>query len=293
MLPRKVGIIGFGKVGQYLADAVLRNPRSQNLLELAFVCDSFAPNTLANSSVVPDELKTYNIDTIEEFKADLIVEVAHPSITKLHGPRLLKSADYYVASTTAFADINTEFAMMQEADRSSGKAIYASVGALFGAHDIQKMDASGKLDQLSIKMTKHPDSFMPVVGTKEYELNESAKFSKKPIELFRGSVRDIAKVFPVNVNTMATAALAGSRTVGFDQTEAVIVADSTLETMIIEVDMRGAPTDNGNPGLVVQSRRENPSVRGEVTGPATMISFYASLLNVAKSGGGQDGIHLV
>ena len=45
------------------------------------------------------------------------------------------------------------------------------------------------------------------------------------MELFRGSVRDVAAVFPVNVNTMATAALAAAHGLGFDGTTAAIVAD--------------------------------------------------------------------
>ena len=187
--------------------------------------------------------------------------------------------------------------MLKEAHKSTGRAIYASVGALFGAHDLQKMDATGKLHRLSVSMTKHPDSFMPLKNTIEYEMNEQAKQiddnpdTYQPIELFRGPVRDIAAIFPVNVNTMATAALAASNTLGFDKTVAVIVADARMDTMIIEIEMQGMPLADGTPGLVIQSKRENPSKRGEVTGKATLDSFYSSLLNAAQMGD-RDGIHL-
>ena len=60
--------------------------------------------------------------------------------------------------------------------------------------------------------------------------------------------------------------------------------------MIIEVEATARQPD-GSPGLVIRSVRENPSARGEVTGPATLHSFFSSLLNAARQGG-QDGIHL-
>ena len=293
MPPRRVGIVGFGKVGRFLAESVLGDVRARGLLELAFVCDPVSPSAVRDAEWLPDACKADTVDAALQRRdgADLVVEVAHPHVTRDHGVRILKSADYYVASTTAFADAATERAMLREAARSTGRGIYCSVGALFGATDIQKMDAGGKLTALSVTMHKHPDSFMPVAGSREHLANEDAKQGSDPVELFRGSVRDIASIFPVNVNTMATAALAASGGLGFDGTQAAIVADPRLDTMIIEVEAAGPPKPDGSPGLVIRSVRENPSARGEVTGPATLHSFFSSLLNAARQGG-QDGIHL-
>ena len=55
-----------------------------------------------------------------------------------------------------------------------------------------------------------------------------------------------------------------------DQKHLVIVADARMDTMIIEIEMQGMPLADGTPGLVIQSKRENPSKRGEVTGKATL-----------------------
>lgn len=294
--PRRVGIIGFGKVGQFLAQSVLTDVRATGLLELAFVCDPVAPGAVQDAAWVPDHCKADSLDAAlssqqSHHAADLVVEVAHPHVSRDYGARILQRADYYVASTTAFADAATERAMLEEAERPTGRGIYCSVGALFGATDIQKMDAGGKLHSLSVTMHKHPDSFMPVEGSREHDMNEAAKTGAVPVELFRGPVRDVAAVFPVNVNTMATAALAASRGLGFDGTTAAIVADPNLETMIIDVEATGPPRPDGSPGLTIRSVRENPSARGEVTGPATLHSFFSSLLNAARQGR-RDGIHL-
>jgi predicted dinucleotide-utilizing enzyme len=272
-------------------EKILNSPRSKDL-ELAFVCDLLSPDAVRTSDMIPETCKTVDLSNFEKFGADLIVEVAHPSVTHEFGARILRTADFLLASTTAFADKVTERVLMQEAHAPSGKGLYVSVGALFGAQDIKNMSDSGKLHALTITMFKHPESYHPVEETNEYMMNERAKtkpYSKS--ELFRGPVREIAAKFPVNVNSMCTAALAAPN-LGMDRTEAVLVADARMETMVIQVDILGLPKADGTAGLSISSRRENPSVIGEVTGPATLHSFYASVLSAAALGD-QDGIHFV
>ena len=75
-------------------------------------------------------------------------------------------------------------------------------------------------------------------------------------------------------------------------TRAVLVADSRLEEMIIEVKACGPDKEDGSPGLRLTILRENPSARGAVTGTATLNSFAASLMRVAKSQPRGNGVHL-
>ena len=120
--PRRVGIIGFGKVGQFLAESLPCGPRAQGLLELAFVCDPVAlphgaasPDWLPAACQAPPDLGAVLQDGCHG--ADLAVEVAHPSVSREWGETILRSADYYVASTTAFADAAAGAAMLREAER--------------------------------------------------------------------------------------------------------------------------------------------------------------------------------
>ena len=141
-------------------------------------------------------------------------------------------------------------------------------------------------------MKKHPDSLFPIEGTDSYKLNEQAKQLSEEVVLWDGPVRDLCTIFPRNVNTIATAAICARNTLGMSKTQAILVADSRLEEMIIEVKARGPPTSEGKPGLRLTVLRENPSVRGEVTGPATFNSFYSSLLRIVKSSPRGNGVHL-
>ena len=141
-------------------------------------------------------------------------------------------------------------------------------------------------------MKKQPDSLFPIEGTESYKLNEQAKELSEEVVLWDGPVRDLCAIFPRNVNTIATAAICARNSLGMSKTQGVLVADSRLEEMIIEVKAMGPPTADGKPGLRLTVLRENPSVRGEVTGPATFASFYSSLLRIVTSSPRGNGVHL-
>ena len=286
----RIGVIGFGKVGQFLVSKIL-DDGAKHGIKLAFVYD-FYTEAVMNSELVPAECKIDSLDNFEQFKCDIICEVAHPNVTRDHGVRILKHCDYMIASTTTFANNETAKSIFAEADRETGHAVYLNAGALYGALDIKKMSDAGKLAKLGVTMKKHPDSLYPIKGTKEFQANEEAKQVEGEVVLYEGPVAGVAKTFPVNVNTICTAALAARTSVGMQGTTAKLVADSRLEEMIIEVKAEGPRKADGSPGLRITVLRENPSVRGAVTGTATLNSFYSSLKRVALSARGVDGMHL-
>ena len=147
---RRVGFIGYGKVAAFLVKKVLTQGMHAGM-ELAFVCDLFAPEVVASSTEIPDGCKINDLSDFERFNADLIVEAAHPNVSKQYGARILESADYMIASTTTFADVDTEKMLNDVADNNkSGHGIYLATGALWGALDIQKMSDAGKLASLQV-----------------------------------------------------------------------------------------------------------------------------------------------
>jgi len=288
---RRVGFIGFGKVASFLVEKVLKEGRRHGM-ELAFVCDEFAPGNVMNSTLIPTNCKLRSMADFESKNADLIVEAAHPKISMRYGSTILRVADYMIASTTTFADPETARTLNELADRPNGFGIYLTPGALFGAHDIKKMSDTGKLAELTVTMKKHPDSLYPVKGTREFSENERAKLTNSEVVLWDGPVQELCKIFPRNVNTIATAAICARKTLGMKRTRARLVADSRLEEMIIEVKACGPRKPSGAPGLRITTIRENPSKRGAVTGTATLNSFYSSLLRVVTNPRKGNGVHL-
>ena len=111
------------------------------------------------------------------------------------------------------------------------------------------------------------------------------------VQLFDGSVRDLARLLPRNANTICTAAIAAWSSVGMDGATAVVIADSGLEKMVISVHLEGARNAQGQ-CLSLDVHRESPAAKdGAVTSPATVTSFLNSLLKVAGNAPRGDGLH--
>ena len=112
------------------------------------------------------------------------------------------------------------------------------------------------------------------------------------MQLFDGTVRDLAPLFPRNVNTICTAAIAAWSSVGMDGATAVVIADSSLEKMVINVHLEGARNTTTGACLSIDVNRESPAAKdGAVTSLATVTSFLNSLLAVAGNPPRGDGMH--
>ncbi|XP_077170021.1 aspartate dehydrogenase domain-containing protein [Paroedura picta] len=267
---RRVGIVGYGHLGQYLVRR-LQEDGPQHGLELAFVWNRDA-NKLKGT--VPAELQLGKLTKFLERCADIIVEVAHPCIAQTHGESFLKAADFMVGSPTALADAETELKLRKVAQQS-GHTLYIPSGALWGGQDIQRMDERGMLQALTVTMVKHPNSFR--LGGHLGELAQHAR--QERTVLYNGPVRGLCPLAPNNVNTMAAACLAAP-SLGFDGVQGHLVADPDLpDYHVVEVEATGPG------GFSVHTRRKNPAACGAVTGTATFAAFWSSLLVCHGHGG--------
>ncbi|XP_013416669.1 putative L-aspartate dehydrogenase isoform X2 [Lingula anatina] len=270
--PCKVGVVGFGHLGQYLVDAI----QARSDLELAFVWNR-------TIDVVKGKLdNSYILEDLSQFatrNADLIVEVAHPSISKQYGSKFLQCADYMVGSPTALADQEVE-TELRNAAKIHG--LYIPSGAFWGGEDIKKMADRGSLQGLKVTMKKHPQSFK--LHGKLRDLNDTVK--TEAAVLYDGPVRDLCPLAPNNVNTMAVAAIAAYN-LGFDQVQGCLVSDPSLtDWHIVEVDVFGPGDMKSGTCFQVNTSRKNPSKLGAVTGTATYASFLSSLLGARGKGAG-------
>ncbi|XP_004619927.2 aspartate dehydrogenase domain-containing protein isoform X2 [Sorex araneus] len=277
--PRRVGVLGFGRLGQSLVSHLLS--QGQDLgLELVFVWNR-NPEHMAGH--VPPSLQLKNLAALGERHPDLVVEVAHPKIVQEFGPRILEHANLLVGSPSALADANTEKQLL-EASRRWDHSVFVARGALWGTEDIARLDAAGGLQSLRVTMATHPDGFRlegPLAA---------ARCSEPRTVLYEGPVRGLCPFAPRNSNTMAAAALAAP-SLGFDGVVGVLVADLSLTDMhVVDVELRGPPGPSGR-SFAVRTRRENPAQPGAVTGSATVTAFWRSLLGCCQLPA-RPGIHL-
>ena len=256
----RIGIIGFGYIGSYVYEQVTTRPELG--MDVAFVYN----RTAKRISDVPEEVILKDLGDFASRQADLIVELAHPDITRDYGVEFLKTADYMPMSLTVFADAEID-ARLRDAADSSGTSIYIPHGAIVGLEALE--EGRQMWEEVSIVMKKPPRSL---------DFANAPQFDPTAIDsetiLFEGSTRDICPLFPRNVNSHAAVALGG---IGFDDTRSVLIADPALETSIIDVEARGR-------GVEIKVRRENPMVG--VSGVFTLVACLASIGRACAPGSG-------
>jgi len=282
---RSLGIVGYGSVGKYLLNKV----QETGDFTIAFIWNRSVDKLKGDAAVKPEWILE-NLDDFETRGADVIVEVAHPSITKTHGPRFIAAADYYIGSPTALADNATEDACMAVAgaDKASPHGLYVPAGALWGSMDIRKMADLGTLGYVKVTMKKHPSS-LKLVGDEINAKLQTAYDTKEAVVLYDGPVRGLCPQAPNNVNTMAAAAIA-AHTLGFDGVQGCIVADVGLtDCHLVEIEARGHAKPDGSTPFNTKTVRYNPAAVGAVTGSATYASFWSSLKRVDS---GKNGAFL-
>ncbi|XP_076987127.1 aspartate dehydrogenase domain-containing protein isoform X1 [Tamandua tetradactyla] len=214
--PRRVGVVGYGRLGQSLVSHLLAQGPELGL-ELVFVWNR-DPGRMAGT--VPPSLQLRNLADLGERHPNLVVEVAHPKIIQDSGAQILRHANLLVGSPSALADQNTEQQLL-EASHHWDHAVFVARGALWGTEDITRLDAAGGLQSLRVIMATHPDSFRL-----EGPLAAAQRPGSRTV-LYEGPVRGLCPLAPRNSNTMAAAALAAP-SLGFDRVIGVLVADLRL-----------------------------------------------------------------
>ena len=102
-------------------------------LELAFVCEVIDPKAPYSSPEVPRHAVLESLDNFAAHRPDLIVEVAHPSISAMYGAKFLGQCDYMPASVTAFADEAVERSVR---DAASGNSFCRALLGLGSCWDV-------------------------------------------------------------------------------------------------------------------------------------------------------------
>lgn len=277
----RVGIVGFGHLGQFLFEKISTDPVVSQKLEVAWIWNRTVDkiHSYGGPTKVGAQLILEDLDNVGSFKADIIAEVSHPDIATKYGAKFLEHANLFVGSPTALANESFEQELLKAASGKYG--VYIPSGALWGADDIQKMADLGTLKKLTVTMKKHPASLKVLAPL---DALVKSHVSGQENIIYQGPVRALCPLAPNNVNTMACAALAG-HTLGFDNTTAVLVADDRLTSHVIVIEVHG-PETPGYGSFVVKTERDNPAPPGAVTGQQTFISFLASLLRAHGSGSG-------
>lgn len=216
--PVRVGLIGLGAIGA----GVVKRAAEYDDIELvgALVQDPTKPRPAGGPPVFA------NLAELLEQGPEVIVEVAGHEALRAHGPDVLRAGcDLYFVAVGALADPETERELL-DAARQSGcqaKIISGAIGAL----DAIAGAAIGELRSVTHTTRKPAATLLPP---------EEAEALTEPKELFNGTAREGALLFPESVNVAAAVSFAG---LGLDRTTLRVLADPEIERNRHEVEAEG------------------------------------------------------
>ena len=260
----RLGVIGYGYIGRALVDRI-QNSRTR--FEVAFVYNRSA-EAMAELDA---SLRLNDLANAAASEPDLIVECAHPRITAQFGVSFLRFAHYMPLSVTALADDELR-ERLETAATDNGTKLFLPAGALVGGEALLMRER--QWDRVRITFRKHPDNIDFA------DSGYAAEQIDAETVIYEGTVRGIANLYPRNVNTMVTCALAS---IGLDRCEARLVCDPGLDCAVAEVEAWG--TD----GSMVRTEKRQPAVG--VSGTEMLSSAWYSIQRAA--GNRTDAIELV
>ena len=143
----RIGIIGFGLIGSFVYEQITTRPELD--LDIAFVHN----RSREKVAHLPPEVVLDDLGDFAERQADLVVELAHASVTAAHGAAFLRHTDYMPLSLTALADAELEQTLLETA-RTHGARLFIPHGAVVGLESIA--EGKDQWDEVTMVMRKSP-----------------------------------------------------------------------------------------------------------------------------------------
>ena len=166
-------------------------------------------------------------------RPDIAIECASPRTLADIGTVLLEAGiDLVPLSLTALADPEVESRLMAAAEAGPGRLEIAP-GAI-GTLDLLATAREEGLRRVVYRQLKSPAMWRLTPAARLADLESI----RERHVFFKGSVRDVARHLPNNLNTSVGVALAG---LGLDGTEAELVADPALRQTGHELEIHAAP----------------------------------------------------
>ena len=254
----KVGIAGFGTIGQSVAVALYRGIEG---LELVAVCSRDREKAKRNMTGRCAFVPVVGLQELAK-TCDVIVDCAPKSAFREIADPALEAGRTLVTVSGA--------GLLQHPDvidlaRSKGARIVLATGALLGL-DAVRAAAEGEINEVRMISRKPPAALAGAPHLAESGI--SIENLTEPLRVFEGSAREGARGFPANVNVAAALGLAG---IGPDRTRLEIWADPSVDRNTHEIEVEA---DSARFSLRIENV---PTAENPATGKITALSVIAAL----------------
>lgn len=255
----KIGIAGMGAIGLKVALS-LDNGDLPGMILSGF-CARSKERAAEFNVMLKSPVPSYELTELCQH-CDLVLECLPPSLFQDIAYPVLKAGKTLIVLSAS--QILEHSDLIDFATQHSGQIIVPS-GAMLGL-DALKAVAVGEIKSVQIETRKPVAGLLnaPYIARSGIDLTSITE----PYRILSGSVSDIAKEFPANVNVAAALSLAG---LGPDLTRMEIWADPTLSRNIHTVHV---VSDSSDFTMSIQNR---PSDENPATGMITAQSVIALL----------------
>jgi aspartate dehydrogenase len=262
MTKLKIGLVGCGAIGSYLAKRIDRELRNDARLVAIWDINKVACENLRQS--LKQKPAICNSRLVIQ-KSDIVIEATNVSAcVKLLDMLLAKGKDCLIMSVGALL---SKVNIIDKA-RRAGSTIFVPSGAVAGI-DAFKAAQLGKIRKVQLVTRKPLKALVGAPYFKNRGIN--IKSIKKDKEIFNANALQAISAFPQNINVAATLSLA---TLGPKKTRVKIIACPKLDKNIHEIEVFG------DCGKIVTRTENLPSFDNPKTSYLAMLSAFATLKNI-------------
>ena len=258
----RIGLIGYGQIGAEVHQMIGKDPN--NGMEVVFVHDQMKERLQSLQS----DLVLNDLGDFASKEPDLVVEMAHPDVTRQWGEKLLQNTNYLLISVTALADPEIE-KMLEETTQQHGTRAFLPHGGVVGMDAL--LENRNVWDEVHSVMKKPPKNVDCAAAGVDPD-----SITKETV-LYDGPTRHVCPKFPRNTNTLAAIAYAG---IGFDRTRSTLIVNPDWDTATVEIHAKVG-------GITLDVSRVE-GITG-VTGASTPASIFNTIQMIGSTG---SGIHI-
>jgi aspartate dehydrogenase len=261
-LPLRVGLGGFGNVGQDLARRLRAGAIPE--IELVGATARDLDKARANAGAVTPPVPIVALDELARI-SDVVVECATADSFPEIARAVLSAGKYLIAVSAAGVPNCPE---MVELARKHGGRVRIASGAMPGL-DILRCAAEGEIRSVELKSRIKPSSMAHEAYVLERGFDFDQRPPAEPVKVFEGSAREAAAAFPRHFNVAVALSLGG---IGFDRTKVVVWVDPDIPGAIHQVEV-----DAADIGLTMTSRNRpsaNPRT-SRIVAPSILAALRA------------------